>query len=237
MVSPRCRASTPQPAAPARRDEQPGQFCGAWRRINSGEGRQGEGPRSLPSLRARRTFEPMPLPSFGFGHRPSWEYEAPEASGAALEEPQPQPIVRGWRGKVAHRHRRGHRARPAHRASSSASSAATSPSASSTCPGGTSASRRCSPRPRSRRWASGCYAVPLRRARPGRGRALRRRDQAAARRASTSWSTTPASRATARSGGSPRRPGARCSTPTSPARSTASARWRRSSARSTTARS
>jgi 3-oxoacyl-[acyl-carrier protein] reductase len=43
----------------------------------------------------------MPLPSFGFGHRPSWEYEAPEASGTALEEPRPQPITKGWRGKVA----------------------------------------------------------------------------------------------------------------------------------------
>jgi 3-oxoacyl-[acyl-carrier protein] reductase len=43
----------------------------------------------------------MPLPSFGFGHRPSWEYEAPDASGAALEEPQPHRIRTGWRGKVA----------------------------------------------------------------------------------------------------------------------------------------
>jgi 3-oxoacyl-[acyl-carrier protein] reductase len=43
----------------------------------------------------------MPLPSFGFGHRPSWEYEAPEASGAVLEEPEPQPIRKGWRGKVS----------------------------------------------------------------------------------------------------------------------------------------
>jgi 3-oxoacyl-[acyl-carrier protein] reductase len=43
----------------------------------------------------------MPLPSFGFGHRPSWEYEAPEGSGTALEEPRPQPISKGWRGKVA----------------------------------------------------------------------------------------------------------------------------------------
>jgi 3-oxoacyl-[acyl-carrier protein] reductase len=43
----------------------------------------------------------MPLPSFGFGHRPSWEYERPDASGAALEEPQPQPIRKGWQGKVA----------------------------------------------------------------------------------------------------------------------------------------
>src|SRR5919206_2511454 len=43
----------------------------------------------------------MPLPSFGFGHRPSWEYEAPEGAGAALEEPRPQPISRTWRGKVA----------------------------------------------------------------------------------------------------------------------------------------
>ena len=41
----------------------------------------------------------MPLPSFGFGHRPSWEYQAPE--GTALEEPQPQPARTGWRGKVA----------------------------------------------------------------------------------------------------------------------------------------
>ena len=43
----------------------------------------------------------MPLPSFGFGHRPSWEYEAPDASGATLEEPEPQPIRKGWKGKVA----------------------------------------------------------------------------------------------------------------------------------------
>jgi 3-oxoacyl-[acyl-carrier protein] reductase len=42
----------------------------------------------------------MPLPSFGFGHRPSWEYEPPEGAGAALEEPKPQPITKGWRGKV-----------------------------------------------------------------------------------------------------------------------------------------
>jgi 3-oxoacyl-[acyl-carrier protein] reductase len=42
----------------------------------------------------------MPLPSFGFGQRPSWEYEAPEGAGAALEEPRPQPIGKGWRGKV-----------------------------------------------------------------------------------------------------------------------------------------
>ena len=42
----------------------------------------------------------MPLPSFGFGHRPSWEFQAPEGS-AALEEPQPQPARTGWRGKVA----------------------------------------------------------------------------------------------------------------------------------------
>jgi 3-oxoacyl-[acyl-carrier protein] reductase len=43
----------------------------------------------------------MPLPSFGFGHRPSWEFESTEATGATLEEPQPQPIRKGWRGKVA----------------------------------------------------------------------------------------------------------------------------------------
>ena len=43
----------------------------------------------------------MPLPPFSFGHRPSWEFERPEASGAALEEPQPQPARTGWRGKVA----------------------------------------------------------------------------------------------------------------------------------------
>ena len=43
----------------------------------------------------------MPLPPFGFGHRPSWEYEALEGAGAALEEPRPQPITKGWRGKVA----------------------------------------------------------------------------------------------------------------------------------------
>ena len=43
----------------------------------------------------------MPLPPYGFGHRPSWEYEAPEASGTALEEPRPQRVGKGWRGKVA----------------------------------------------------------------------------------------------------------------------------------------
>lgn len=42
----------------------------------------------------------MPLPSFGFGHRPSWEFETAEGSGATLEEPQPQPVRTGWRGKV-----------------------------------------------------------------------------------------------------------------------------------------
>jgi len=41
----------------------------------------------------------MPLPSFG--HRPSWEYEVPDGSGAALEEPQPHRVRTGWRGKVA----------------------------------------------------------------------------------------------------------------------------------------
>ena len=43
----------------------------------------------------------MPLPSFGFGQRPSWEFESAEGCGAALEEPKPQPIRKGWRGKVA----------------------------------------------------------------------------------------------------------------------------------------
>jgi 3-oxoacyl-[acyl-carrier protein] reductase len=43
----------------------------------------------------------MPLPSFGFGHRPSWEHDAPEGAGAALEEPKPQRIGKTWRGKVA----------------------------------------------------------------------------------------------------------------------------------------
>ncbi len=43
----------------------------------------------------------MPPPSFGFGHRPSWEYESPDASGAVLEEPEPQRARTGWRGKVA----------------------------------------------------------------------------------------------------------------------------------------
>ena len=41
----------------------------------------------------------MPMPSFG--HRPSWEYDALDGSGAALEEPQPQRARTGWRGKVA----------------------------------------------------------------------------------------------------------------------------------------
>ena len=43
----------------------------------------------------------MPLPSFGFGHRPSWEYEVPDGSAGTLEEPEPQPIRKGWGGKVA----------------------------------------------------------------------------------------------------------------------------------------
>ena len=43
----------------------------------------------------------MPLPNFGFGHRRSWEHGSPEASGAVLEEPEPQPIGTGWKGKVA----------------------------------------------------------------------------------------------------------------------------------------
>ncbi|MGH7500049.1 MAG: SDR family NAD(P)-dependent oxidoreductase [Gemmatimonadales bacterium] len=42
----------------------------------------------------------MPLPSFGFGHRPSWEYDSGEGSGATLEEPRPQPVRKGWRAKV-----------------------------------------------------------------------------------------------------------------------------------------
>ena len=43
----------------------------------------------------------MPLPSFGFGHRPSWEFETVEGTGATLEEPLPQPVRKGWRAKVA----------------------------------------------------------------------------------------------------------------------------------------
>ncbi len=43
----------------------------------------------------------MPLPSFGFGHRPSWEFETTEGTGATLEEPLPQPVRKGWRAKVA----------------------------------------------------------------------------------------------------------------------------------------
>ena len=31
----------------------------------------------------------MPLPSFGFGHRPSWEYEVPDGGAGTLEEPEP----------------------------------------------------------------------------------------------------------------------------------------------------
>lgn len=43
----------------------------------------------------------MALSSFGFGHRSPWEQDAPEVGGAVLEEPDPQPIRKGWRGKVA----------------------------------------------------------------------------------------------------------------------------------------
>lgn len=43
----------------------------------------------------------MPLPSFGFGHRPSWEYEAIDGGAGTLEEPEPRPVPRGWKGKVA----------------------------------------------------------------------------------------------------------------------------------------
>ena len=47
----------------------------------------------------------MPLPPFGFRHRPSWEFEVPEVGGAALEEPhprpepRPQPTSTSWRGR------------------------------------------------------------------------------------------------------------------------------------------
>src|SRR5690349_16343660 len=49
----------------------------------------------------------MPLPPFGFRHRPSWEYELPELGGATLEEPNPQtqpraqPTSTSWRGRGA----------------------------------------------------------------------------------------------------------------------------------------
>jgi len=42
----------------------------------------------------------MPSPFFGYGHRPSWEYEA-ESAGAVAEKEQPQPIAEGFKGKVA----------------------------------------------------------------------------------------------------------------------------------------
>ena len=70
--------------------------------INSRRTSQGEGPVTpCPPLGASRTFEAHAHAILRFGHRPSWEYEAPEGSGAALEEPQPQPVRTGWRGKVA----------------------------------------------------------------------------------------------------------------------------------------
>lgn len=42
----------------------------------------------------------MPFRNFGSGERPSWEHEAPDTSGAVVEEPQPQAIPQGWRGKA-----------------------------------------------------------------------------------------------------------------------------------------
>ena len=42
----------------------------------------------------------MSDPLFGFGQVPAWE-EAPENAGAALEEPQPQPTGKGFRGRTA----------------------------------------------------------------------------------------------------------------------------------------
>ena len=70
--------------------------------INSAKAAEVKGAARLALPQARPYLRlPMPLPSFGFGHRPSWEFQAPEGSGAALEEPQPQPARTGWRGKVA----------------------------------------------------------------------------------------------------------------------------------------
>ena len=116
MVSPRWRASTPQPAAPARPTSSHG-WLGAYRPINSAAGREVKGPALLAARLGRAVpSRPMPLPSFGFGHRPSWESAAPEVSGAALEEPQPQPARARLARQGGDRHRRRHRPRPAHRA-------------------------------------------------------------------------------------------------------------------------
>jgi 3-oxoacyl-[acyl-carrier protein] reductase len=43
----------------------------------------------------------MFAPFFGFGHTPSWENPAPETSGTALEQPQPQALAKGFSGKTA----------------------------------------------------------------------------------------------------------------------------------------
>ena len=118
MDSPRCSASIAQAMAPtrataaqmircmgkdiARADGQAGRTrsgsrCAVAARLSRSPARLHSCPtRDLPVLSGS-----MPLPSFGFGHRPSWEYEAPDGSGAVLEEPEPQPIRRGWKGKVA----------------------------------------------------------------------------------------------------------------------------------------
>src|SRR6478672_5641906 len=99
-VSPRCSARVPHPAAPARATRSHVRFRSICQLIAWPRSGPGCRPPCRPQGRAVPS-KPMPLPSFGFGHRPSWEYESPEGSGAALEEPQPQPIRKGWRGKVA----------------------------------------------------------------------------------------------------------------------------------------
>ena len=170
----------PQPAAPTRATSSQPSFASMRQRKRRRGGTKGDRcylavPPSAPYLRC-----PMPLPSFGFGHRPSWEREAPER-GRGLRSRNPS----------RSRSRRAGGARsPSSPAGppgwgepsrwSSASSAATWPSASSTCPGATSASRRCSPRPRSAAMGVRVHASRCDVRDRDDGRALRDRDPAAA---------------------------------------------------------
>src|SRR5262245_25794396 len=58
--------------------------------------------RPLPSPNPARTLPPsMPSSYESFGRGPMWEAEGGETSPTLLEQPQPQPITPGFRGKVA----------------------------------------------------------------------------------------------------------------------------------------
>ena len=149
----------------------------------------------------------MPLPSFGFGHRPSWEYEAPDASGAVLEEPAAAAGPEGMEGQGRGRDRRRHRARPGHRDGVRRSSGCNVAFCFVNMPGRDVVRAGAAHRDGARRHGRRGLRHPLRRARPGRRSSASSARPSSGSAASTSWSTTPASPTTARSGGSATRRG------------------------------